>query len=107
MPVYDKYAAYDTKISFDVAMVQRREKHFKEATLDLKRSIESGEVPRSRFNEEQLAEIMKGNPKIPDYTWHHHEDVGRMQLIPEVLHKESAHIGGMGLWYQKFSEGAK
>jgi hypothetical protein len=107
MPVYDKYAAYDTKISMDVVKIENRNKHFKAASLDLKRAIEKGEVPRSNFTDQQIIEIMAGESKITGYTWHHHEDVGRMQLIPEVLHKESAHIGGMGLWYQKFSEGAK
>ncbi|QOG45742.1 HNH endonuclease [Neisseria gonorrhoeae] len=35
----------------------------------------------------------KGESKIPDYTWHHHQDTGRMQLINEGLHHDTYHIG--------------
>jgi hypothetical protein len=107
MPVYDKYAAYDTKISMDVVKVEVREFHMQEATRDLKRAIQAGEISSERFTQEQLIAIMKEKPRIPDYTWHHHEDVGRMQLIPKVLHDDSRHIGGFKLWYEKFNEVAK
>ncbi|WP_430624869.1 HNH endonuclease [Pseudomonas viridiflava] len=23
------------------------------------------------------------------YTWHHHQDSGRMQLVPELIHKKT------------------
>ncbi|HEZ4390548.1 TPA: HNH endonuclease, partial [Neisseria meningitidis] len=36
----------------------------------------------------------KGEPKIPNYTWHHHQDTGRMQLVPEEKHSPTGHIGG-------------
>ena len=36
----------------------------------------------------------KGKSKIPDYTWHHHQDTGRMQLVPEWEHSKTGHIGG-------------
>ena len=35
----------------------------------------------------------KGKSKIPNYTWHHHQDTGRMQLINEDLHHDTGHIG--------------
>ena len=35
----------------------------------------------------------KGTSKIPNYTWHHHQDTGRMQLINEDLHHDTGHIG--------------
>ncbi|MBF1293706.1 MAG: HNH endonuclease [Neisseria sp.] len=35
----------------------------------------------------------KGKSKIPNYTWHHHQDTGRMQLIREGLHHDTGHIG--------------
>jgi hypothetical protein len=108
MPVYDKYAAYDTKISTEVVKIENRRDHFKAASLDLKRAIEKGEISASKFNQEQLVAIMKGDVKIPGYTWHHHEDVGRMQLVPKELHNpKTAHIGGFKLWYEKFDEVAK
>jgi filamentous hemagglutinin len=38
--------------------------------------------------------IEMGARKIDGYTWHHHQDNGRMQLIPEMVHKKTGHIGG-------------
>ena len=35
----------------------------------------------------------KGKSEIPDYTWHHHQDTGRMQLIREDSHHDTGHIG--------------
>lgn len=31
-------------------------------------------------------------------TWHHHEDKGRMQLIPTKLHKTVRHTGGFSMY---------
>ncbi|MES5674720.1 HNH endonuclease [Acinetobacter baumannii] len=28
------------------------------------------------------------------HTWHHHQDNGRMQLVPEWEHSKTGHIGG-------------
>ncbi|HEZ4939962.1 TPA: HNH endonuclease, partial [Neisseria meningitidis] len=39
----------------------------------------------------------KGEPKIPNYTWHHHQDTGRMQLVPEEKHSPTGHIGGRAM----------
>ncbi|MFQ6594191.1 HNH endonuclease [Pseudomonas palleroniana] len=27
------------------------------------------------------------------HTWHHHQDTGRMQLVPEAFHNGARHIG--------------
>ncbi|AKO63607.1 hypothetical protein BBZ73_08780 [Neisseria gonorrhoeae] len=35
----------------------------------------------------------KGTSEIPNYTWHHHQDTGRMQLIREDSHHDTDHIG--------------
>ncbi|WP_442805718.1 HNH endonuclease [Testudinibacter sp. TR-2022] len=49
---------------------------------------------KSQFTSEQLEAIYRGEAKIPDYTWHHHQDSGRMQLIPEDIHRQTGHLGG-------------
>jgi len=46
------------------------------------------------FSAQQLQQIEMGARKIDGYTWHHHQDNGRMQLIPEMVHKKTGHIGG-------------
>jgi hypothetical protein len=58
----------------------------KEATKNLREQINMGKVDSSRFNGEQLKAIQKGDAQIPDLTWHHHQDTGRMQLIPFDIH---------------------
>ncbi|MFQ6350697.1 HNH endonuclease [Pseudomonas sp. R11F] len=27
------------------------------------------------------------------HTWHHHQDTGRMQLVPEAFHNGARHVG--------------
>lgn len=41
--------------------------------------------------------IYREDSKIPDFTWHHHQDTGRMQLIPTDIHSQTGHIGGEGV----------
>ncbi|WP_442903609.1 HNH endonuclease [Gilliamella sp. Pas-s25] len=49
------------------------------------------------FTPEQLNAINAGKPKIPGYTWHHHQHRARMQLVPESKHLQTGHIGGEAL----------
>ena len=64
------------------------------ATRDLCEQINSGKISRSQFSPEQLKAIQGGKSKIPEYTWHHHQDRGRMQLVNEKIHSDTGHIGG-------------
>jgi hypothetical protein len=32
------------------------------------------------------------------YTWHHHQEYGRMQLVDEPVHTKTGHTGGFSLW---------
>lgn len=35
----------------------------------------------------------------PDFTWHHHQDTGRMQLVSRKEHQAFVpHTGGMSIW---------
>ncbi len=36
--------------------------------------------------------------KPKGYTWHHHQDFGRMQLIESNVHARTGHTGGFTLW---------
>lgn len=67
------------------------------ATRHLRDMIDSGTVSESAFTQIQLREIRGGRGKISGYTWHHHQDAGRMQLVPEQIHKNVKHIGGFGM----------
>lgn len=54
-----------------------------------------------KLTHEQLDFFTKGNvkSKTPDgLTWHHHQDVGKMQLVDEDVHRSFKHTGGMSIW---------
>ncbi|MBA4602284.1 HNH endonuclease [Thermoactinomyces sp. AMNI-1] len=43
--------------------------------------------------------LKSGNHKIGNYTWHHHQETGRMQLIPSDVHRKGyLHTGGHRIW---------
>jgi len=69
------------------------------STQLLRVEIRAGRVPAHIFTPEQLAAINKGSRNIPDLTWHHHADRGRMQLVPTEIHAKVHHVGGFELWY--------
>ena len=58
----------------------------------------TGKVKRNLFTEAQLEDIARGKQKIGNYTWHHHQEIGRMQLIPEDIHDWIKHVGGNSIW---------
>ena len=82
-PIFEKHLKYDTKISRDVSIVDNPASHMRAATRDLRDQIQLGYVDKELFNTAQLKDIYSGKSKIKGYTWHHHQDTGRMQLIPE------------------------
>jgi filamentous hemagglutinin len=99
-PIFDDVAAFDTKLSGSVAGVKSRPLHFMEAARALSDAIRRGQVPASRFTAEQLRAIHRYQKKIPGLSWHHHQQVGRMQLIPTPLHQAVGHTGGFALWFE-------
>lgn len=63
------------------------------ATRDLSDEISNRFALADQFKSEQLQAIRAGADKIPDYTWHHHQDTGRMQLVPVEIHSAVPHVG--------------
>jgi filamentous hemagglutinin len=98
-PVFDDVAAFQTRLSDPVASVASRRLHMQEATRSLNAAIERGETAASQFTPQQLRAIKAGREKIPGFTWHHHQQFGRMQLIPSDAHQAVGHSGGFKLWY--------
>ena len=92
-PNFEKYVKYDTKLDIQEFRSKGSTGQMRLATKDLAEAIRKGQVRKSSFNTEQLRAIEKGKAKIPGYTWHHHQDTGRMQLIGEDLHHDTGHIG--------------
>jgi hypothetical protein len=52
------------------------------------------------LSRDAVDELLHSPPTPPaGYTWHHHQDVGRMQLVPLSEHALSiSHTGGMAIW---------
>lgn len=71
---------------------------FKNCTEQLRDYLESHPDMKSQFNEQQLEQIMNGEPYIKGYTWHHSEIPGKMQLVETKIHAMSGHTGGNSIW---------
>ncbi len=68
-----------------------------ECNKQLKNAIENNPKLREKFSPEQMEQILNGD--TPDgYTWHHHEDTGKMQLVDTVEHARTGHTGGRSIW---------
>lgn len=52
---------------------------------------------KSKFTEEDL-ELFKEGKKLSNYTWHHHQDIGKMQLVDYFEHEAAKHTGGRAYW---------
>ncbi len=53
----------------------------------------------NRLRDEALANAAAGYSSTPrGYTWHHHQDVGRMQLVEQTPHRKTGHTGGFSIW---------
>ncbi len=71
--------------------------HLKLSNDQLYEAIQISPELKAQFTDIQLEQIYDG--ETPDgYTWHHHEQPGKMQLMDTVIHAQSGHTGGMSLW---------
>ncbi|MFV8830411.1 HNH endonuclease [Alkalihalobacterium sp. APHAB7] len=71
--------------------------HVKLSNDQLYEAIHLSPELKAQFSDLQLEQIYDG--ETPDgYTWHHHEQPGKMQLMDTVIHAQSGHTGGMSLW---------
>ncbi|HCU07140.1 MAG TPA: hypothetical protein DIC42_06160 [Holosporales bacterium] len=85
------------KLPSDVALNVASDTHKAMATKQLAAVIEANPHLKAKFNDAQLSDIVAGKKTIEDYIWHHHQDIGRMQLISRDLHVKTGHVGE-NLW---------
>ena len=100
MPIFDDIAKIEVKLPKNIASIKNRKVHFIEATKQLHKLINEGIIDRKQFNSKQLAAILDDLENIPGYTWHHHENMGRMQLVSREIHQKTGHVGGFDLWFR-------
>lgn len=93
-PKFESY--YNYRINF-WDLKKSRETHFYQANRHLyKKALKSIKI-RQLFNKFDLQELKKGD--TPDkYTWHHHQNRGKMQLVLRDIHSNVSHIGGYSIW---------
>ena len=91
-PIFDDIAKYDTKLNLDYYRSLEYTEQMKAATKEMRENLGDSEIMK-RFDREQIKAIQAGDAKIPGYTWHH-QDTGRMQLVPEWDHSKTGHVGG-------------
>jgi hypothetical protein len=96
-PIFDDVAVFDTKLTSGQFRAVNYEQQMQMASRDLSQAIQRGEISASRFTPDQLSQIQSGAAQIDGYTWHHHQDYGRMQLVPRDIHRATGHIGGEGM----------
>lgn len=70
----------------------------KYCTSELRKAIEKDPELAKQFNPTQLEQIKNGESKIKGLTWHHNEELGKMQLVDADLHAKVGHTGGGVLW---------
>lgn len=90
-------AVFETELPDELLMAPDKEQ-FDKCNTDLNIWVENKpDESRHLFNDEQIADIKMGrNPE--GYTWHHHEDKGRMQLVDTEVHAKTGHTGGKKVW---------
>lgn len=77
-----------------------RETHFLRANKELyKKAMKSRRI-KKLFSPKELECLKKGETPRK-YTWHHHQNRGKMQLVLREIHSSVEHIGGYSIWGPK------
>ncbi|HGO5857513.1 TPA: HNH endonuclease, partial [Mannheimia haemolytica] len=92
-PIFDDIAKYDTRLDIKSFRSATYPEQMEMATKQLYKDLGEDGL-KKLFNQKQINAIKNGDKKIPGFTWHHHQDTGRMQLVPEWQHSKTGHIGG-------------
>lgn len=97
-PVFD--SAFDVNLPEEMES-SSNSKQFGECNRQLKEAVNKNPELAKQFTKDQLEDIENGD--TPEgYTWHHNEEVGKMQLVKTSDHDRAqggaAHTGGKSLW---------
>jgi len=94
---FPKFKAYASIKLHPWDYKKSRDAHFNKANKILyKKALKSQKI-RNLFTKSELEEFKKGI--TPDkYTWHHHQNRGKMQLVSYKTHATVNHIGGYHIW---------
>lgn len=94
---FPKFKSYYTVILSRKDYHKTREQHFYIANKMLYKEILSNSRLRSKFSKREIK--MFSNGETPGkYTWHHHQDAGKLQLVEYNVHSKTSHVGGYSIW---------
>jgi len=97
---FPKFKAYYTVKLRKKYFCESRTRHFFIANKILYRELPYNSNLRKMFTSRQIDELSEG--KTPNgYTWHHHQDAGKLQLVDEEIHAKTYHYGGYSIWGSK------
>ncbi len=85
----------------------QHEAHFAWCRAQLKAAVGENPALAARFTAAERRLIQEEKP-LPGYTWHHHQQPGKMQLVPSQKHSAAMHgvnhTGGNALWCTTFPD---
>ncbi|KFN01595.1 WXG100 family type VII secretion target [Bacillus clarus] len=70
-----------------------RTTHFRRCNKELYKQIMEDPKFASKFTEAEI-ELFRIGKTPENYTWHHHQESGRMQLVDYQTHHDTGHTGG-------------
>ena len=74
-----------------------RDTHFRIASRKLYQKAMKDKKFAKQFTKKELQLFKKG--EVPDrFTWHHHQDRGKLQLVLRSIHHKVKHKGGYSIW---------
>ena len=97
------FTIFETYISDEYIGTGDKKSHFKAANLRMKTLLTQNPTLAEKLGltSAQVGFFMRKAPadrSPPNLTWHHHQDVGKMQLVNKEKHKTFRHTGGMAIW---------
>lgn len=95
----DGFPMFESRHNYDLPPGQNRPDvsdttQMRQATENLRQHLQDNPGDQRLYTPEQLAAIEAGSPRIPGYTWHHHQDGVTMQLVDRADHGGTGHYGG-------------
>ena len=88
--------SFETKLTDELLKASDAEQ-FKFCNNQLRESVDRNLDLSSKFSKARLEQISDGF-KPDGYTWHHHQESGRMQLVDFETHMRTGHTGGKEIW---------
>lgn len=97
---FPKFKVYYTVKLKKKYFCESRLRHFYMANKILYNDLHYDSELREMFTKSQIDELSEGNTPR-GYTWHHHQDAGKLQLVNEEIHAKTYHYGGYSIWGSK------